>query len=393
MDGAMATRQYDAPLPTIPQEDARSLDSGNTQSDISRTEMDTGVDVDGASAQAQAQAQAQKRKKTRRACNHCQKAHMPCDSGRPCARCIRKKLASTCRDGARKRAKYLGDVPPEAFSPVPPDQQGPQVRGPPQPQQQPLPPITGDLYDFGSRTANLEYSMISNILADTRSMSDLDSVLSESSDSGYMAVGGVQDHSLEMVHRWNSPEEIYENIRTPYPYPKQFHTLLAYLRSRFDREHLVRVAKAMAAYRPSFIATTQRLKEADLIFMEQCFQRTLLEFERIFAACGTPTVVWRRTGQIAAVSREFCQLTHWTADQLLSKPTFVVELMDDQSASDYFDVFSRLAFGDSRGATMTECVLLRPTGERLPTACTWTVKRDVFDIPMMIIGNFLPVFV
>jgi PAS domain S-box-containing protein len=225
-------------------------------------------------------------------------------------------------------------------------------------------------------------------------MSDIDSVLSESSEAGgYLFVGGIEHHSLEMAHRWNSPEEIYKSVQEPYPYPKQFHTLIAYLRSRFDREHLVRVAKAMAAYRPSFIATTQRLKEADLIFMEQCFQRTLLEFERIIAACGTPTVVWRRTGQIAAVSREFCQLTGWAADQLLAKQTFIVELMDDQSASDYFEVFSRLAFGDSRGATMTECVLLKPTGERLPTACTWTVKRDVFDIPMMIIGNFLPVFI
>lgn len=151
------------------------------------------------------------------------------------------------------------------------------------------------------------------------------------------------------------------------------------------------MARAMAAYRPSFIATTKTLKEEDLIFMEKCFQRTLLEFEKFIASSGTPTVVWRRTGQIAAVGKEFCILTEWPRERLINDQTFIVEVMDDKSVADYFDVFSRLAFGDSRGVTMTECTLLKPSGEKVPTACTWTVKRDVFDIPMMIIGNFLPI--
>ena len=42
---------------------------------------------------------------------------------------------------------------------------------------------------------------------------------------------------------------------------------------------LVKMAESMATYRPSFIACTNSLKEHDLIFMEQCFQRTLLTYD------------------------------------------------------------------------------------------------------------------
>jgi len=37
-------------------------------------------------------------------------------------------------------------------------------------------------------------------------------------------------------------------------------------------------------------------------------------------------VVWRRTGQIALVGKEFCLLTKWTRDQLLDKRTFIAEV-------------------------------------------------------------------
>lgn len=275
--------------------------------------------------------------------------------------------------------------------------------------------------DFGSKAANLEYSILSNILQNSNEGSPKpdhlpyphkdritpeSSISSSSSDAekGRM-LAELVDHSRPRstsVVEDRHPEEIYASVTKPYSYTQAFHALVAYLRSRFDRQHLMHMARAMAEYRPSFIATTKTLKEEDLIFMEKCFQRTLYEFEKIIAVSGTPTIVWRRTGQIAAVGEEFCVLTGWTQEQLLTSstpvhfnktgsPMFIVELMDDKSVVDYFDVFSTLAFGDSRGVTMTECTLLNPAGEKIPTACTWTVKRDVFDIPMMIIGNFLPI--
>ena len=55
-------------------------------------------------------------------------------------------------------------------------------------------------------------------------------------------------------------------------------------------------------------------------------------------------------------------------------------------------LFLKIAFGDFLGATMTECTLLTPKKDsKIRTGCMWTLKRDVFGTPMMIIGNFLPI--
>ena len=71
-----------------------------------------------------------KRKKASRACFHCQKAHLTCDdckllyidhtytTARPCSRCQKRGLESTCQDGVRKKAKYLRDVDTDVVSPV-----------------------------------------------------------------------------------------------------------------------------------------------------------------------------------------------------------------------------------------------------------------------------------
>ncbi|KAF5097656.1 hypothetical protein D0Z03_001353 [Geotrichum reessii] len=191
---------------------------------------------------------------------------------------------------------------------------------------------------------------------------------------------------------WDTePADIYSRVTKPYSYTSEYHQLTMYIRARFSREDQLKIAKCIANYRPSFIACTNTLKEDDLIFMERCFQRTLIEYEKYISFSGTPTVVWRRTGQIAAVGREFCILTGWPLKQLLSENTFIVELMDDESALEYFEIFSTMAFGDSIGANMTECTLMTPQGKGIKTTSIWTLKRDVFGIPMMIIGNFLPI--
>lgn len=127
-------------------------------------------------------------------------------------------------------------------------------------------------------------------------------------------------------HHHRDEGDVYSRVTKPFSYVDGFHELTRYLRKRFQRQELLRISLAMAKYRPSFIALTKTLKEEDLVFMEKCFQRTLLEYEKFISYSGTPTVVWRRTGQIALVGKEFCLLTKWTRDQLLEKRTFIAEV-------------------------------------------------------------------
>ena len=110
-------------------------------------------------------------------------------------------------------------------------------------------------------------------------------------------------------------------------------------------------------------------------------------------------------------------------------PVNIVNLLDDESTCDFFDDYAHLAFGDSRGTVTTPCKLLKyqtaedmrlddniddEVGSRLgqqsdtnftksqsksgmqmlgqqdgKVECMlcWTVKRDVFDIPMLFVMN------
>ncbi|KAI5464639.1 transcription activator of gluconeogenesis [Mariannaea sp. PMI_226] len=268
---------------------------------------------------------------------------------------------------------------------------------------------------------------------------------------------------------------IYESVKEPYPYTAGFHNMVAVLRKRLPGNKLLKIAKALGEIRPSFISCTKDLTRQDLIFMEKCFQRTLVEYDDFLQHCCAPTVVCRRSGEVAAVNKEFTALTGWTKDVLLGKepnnnvinrsangtsgqensstsemttpmttprlqnaildssgrpqPVFLAELLDDDSVVEFYQDFSQLAFEDSRGKVQRSCRLnkyrtqqslevkdllpqndprtgilssrvTRIDGElgisriekdgKVDCTYCWTIKRDVFDIPMMIIINFLP---
>lgn len=273
----------------------------------------------------------------------------------------------------------------------------------------------------------------------------------------------MRAQTLPLKRRHRDPSTIYNSVREPYSYTNKFHKLTAFIQRRFPPQRTLRIAKALASIRPSFIATTRTLTRDDLIFMEKCFQRTLWEYEDFINACGTPTIVCRRTGEVAAVGKEFSILTGWKKDILLGKEpnmnvnsggstssnsssrgsftprgglpdgsasssglpqsVFLAELLDDDSVIEFYEDFARLAFGDSRGSVMKTCKVLKyktkedmdlakPDDSRWNTHVSkggiageagmnrlgfkdgkvdcsycWTVKRDVFNIPMLIVMN------
>lgn len=51
------------------------------------------------------------KKRTFIACLPCQKAHLSCNSERPCSCCISRGIPSECVDGNRRKTKYLENVP------------------------------------------------------------------------------------------------------------------------------------------------------------------------------------------------------------------------------------------------------------------------------------------
>ena len=281
--------------------------------------------------------------------------------------------------------------------------------------------------------------------------------------------------------RSRKPSIVYEDVKQPYSYTAAFHKLAALIQRRFSPHRTAHIAKALAAIRPSFISCTMKLNKDDLVFMEKCLQRTLLEYEDFISATGTPTIIIRRTGEVVAVGKEFTILTGWSSNVLLGRepnlntnqgggdssvasaapggstgastrggtntprnpgdsnkpdtPVNIVDLLDDESVCDFFTDYAHLAFGDSRGSVTTPCKLLvyktaldtsfdepldsqvgsrlkrsrdatadlkkgqsasmgeagtRRRGEvdgKVDCMLCWSVKRDVFDIPMLCVMN------
>ena len=44
------------------------------------------------------------------------------------------------------------------------------------------------------------------------------------------------------------------------------------------------------------------------MFIEEAFERLLLDYARVFSAMAIPACLWRRTGEIYKANREFAEL-------------------------------------------------------------------------------------
>lgn len=280
-----------------------------------------------------------------------------------------------------------------------------------------------------------------------------------------------------LAHRQRDASGIYENVKEPFGYVQGFHRLIAFLKQRFRHrsDYLASTAAALGSFRPSLLSCTQTLDRADMVFMEKCFQRTLFEYEEFMNNNSSPTIVCRRTGEIAAVNKEFTALTGWSKQVLLgfepnrnvnmgtsvppsgantetlttpklnslnnqgengriadgeNKSMFIAELMDDENVVQFYEDFAHLAFSDSRSAVTRKCRLLKyrtpenmdvtssagvsespkdprhvflsnrvaridgehgisriAKGGKLECTYCWNVRRDTFDMPMMIVMN------
>ncbi|AJR53872.1 Gsm1p [Saccharomyces cerevisiae YJM681] len=246
-----------------------------------------------------------------------------------------------------------------------------------------------------------------------------------------------------------TPQDLYDNkcLIKPHNYKLAYTKLLTTLRKKFlegaeidksasvkdehsTQKHNLRydleviIRSILERYAPIFISLTSNMIEEDLLLQEVTLQRALLDLENMakLVSC-TPMCIWRRSGEICFVSNEFYSLTGFNKNLLLDRTSFIFEYLDHKSVSNYFQIFNELlAFGyndinkrkkllmlnacsstsskitegfsfttDGK-AIFTKCNLLLNNGLYLKCACCWTVKRDSFNIPILVMGQFLPIF-
>ena len=77
-----------------------------------------------------------------------------------------------------------------------------------------------------------------------------------------------------------------------------------------------RILRTLGAFRPTFRAISQNLKDVDLVLVEEFFERLLLDYDRVFTSMAIPACLWRRTGEIYRGNKEFAALINVSLDEL-----------------------------------------------------------------------------
>ncbi|EDR11520.1 transcriptional regulatory protein [Laccaria bicolor S238N-H82] len=185
-------------------------------------------------------------------------------------------------------------------------------------------------------------------------------------------------------------QSINDRVLTPYDYTEGYHFLMKHLPTRFEKNDILRIVRALAIFRPSLIALQMPLSLDDEVFVEKCFQRSLVELDKLMSFSGTPTVVWRRTGEICLVAPEFCMLTEWPMEDLVHQKKYIYELFENQSVVEYWENFASHAFENTTQSVYSHCVLLKPSGAPVPSTFCFSIRRDLFDLPSIVIGQWLP---
>ncbi|KAJ1034694.1 hypothetical protein NDA13_000951 [Ustilago tritici] len=118
-----------------------------------------------------------------------------------------------------------------------------------------------------------------------------------------------------------------------------------------------RILKPLCVFRPAFRAVAQSLTNIDLVFIEEAFERLLLDYDRVFSTQGIPACLWRRTGEIYKGNKEFAELVGVPIEGLREGRLCIYELMAEESAVNYWEKYGAVSFDPGQKAVLTSCVL------------------------------------
>lgn len=61
--------------------------------------------------------------------------------------------------------------------------------------------------------------------------------------------------------------------------------------------------------------------------------------------------------------------------------------MDNGSTVEYWEKFSQHAFDNAESGVYMSVILMSPSYRPVPCSFCFTLKRDIFDLPCVVVGN------
>lgn len=102
----------------------------------------------------------------------------------------------------------------------------------------------------------------------------------------------------------------------PFNYVKGYARLSAYMDSHMSLASKQKILRQLDRFRPRFREKVEKLKDIELIYVEMWFERSLMEYDRVFASMAIPACCWRRTGEIYRGNREMAELINVDIERL-----------------------------------------------------------------------------
>lgn len=94
----------------------------------------------------------------------------------------------------------------------------------------------------------------------------------------------------------------------PFNYVKGYARLNQYMEKHMQQISRQKILRQLDKFRPKFRERMQSLTDIELILVEMWFERSLMEYDRVFASMAIPACCWRRTGEIFRGNNEMAQL-------------------------------------------------------------------------------------
>ena len=120
----------------------------------------------------------------------------------------------------------------------------------------------------------------------------------------------------------------------PFNYVNGYARLNKYMEKNMKHSSRHKILMQLDQFRPKFRERMQSLTDIELVLVEMWFERSLMEYDRIFASMAIPACCWRRTGEIFRGNKEMAELIHVPIESLRDVSTF--ELHVCAHADEYF---------------------------------------------------------
>ncbi len=109
----------------------------------------------------------------------------------------------------------------------------------------------------------------------------------------------------------------------PFNYIQGYARLHRYMDQNVQPASRQRILRQLDKFRPKFRERMQSLTDMELTFVEMWFERSLMEYDRVFASMAIPACCWRRTGEIFRGNKEMAELIHVPIEELRDVSKYV----------------------------------------------------------------------